>query len=535
MFGKQRLPLLLLSVGFRDGVTSGGRPPGPGPSRGRPTGPQPPLGPLASPDKLCEGRKGRSGGAAAAGLPESRPFIPTRKPASRNSPGQPVSAATLRSRGDSHAAVAGAARDARGGRDSLRGAGCGRRGRNARLPESEAEGVSAQRGSRPPGTRAARALTRRILAGAGAHRVPRAALRLPSGSRSGRQLSPRHSPGRPLCPRLEPGGRGPSRRPQLQPVFVASSCSTALPRLVAHRFARSWGSLLLGGCTHLQRSGRLAERAPASAGCKERRREGTGPSSSCSEPRCGGRGSRRAAAAEAAAAGGGGSDAARGASAPGPGRAGSPRGRPEGRCTETASSRGQQGRRAPGSHAPVARGGARGLPGPQPRAAWRAPASRPASGPSAARLGPAGGGPGSSPSPAGARSLFAEPPARPPCRCSAPARLTGASARSSRGASLPARPPRSGPIRDRREAVTRVTRRRVLRGAWPRGRHARFSRQNSKAGRVARQPPPQSWGEAGPTSKGLQLPVCSAQAPGGGAPTGGAGHAGTCSPFVGRG
>lgn len=120
--------------------------------------------------------------------------------------------------------------------------------------------------------------------------------------------------------------------------------------------------------------------APASAGCKERRREGTGPSSSCSEPRCGGRGSRRAAAAEAAAAGGGGSDAAQGASAPritGPGGAGSARGRPEGRCTGTASSRGAAGRRAPGSPAPVARGGARGLPGPQPRAAWRAPASRP--------------------------------------------------------------------------------------------------------------------------------------------------------------
>lgn len=140
---------------------------------------------------------------------------------------------------------------------------CGRRGRNTRRPrlprsKSEVEGVSAQRGSRPPGTRAAGALRRRILAAAGAHRVPRAALRLPSGSRSGRQLSPRRSPGRPLCPRREPGGRGPSRRPQLQPVFVASSCSTARPRLVAPRFARSRGSLLLGGCTHLQRSGRLA-------------------------------------------------------------------------------------------------------------------------------------------------------------------------------------------------------------------------------------------------------------------------------------
>lgn len=193
----------------------------------------------------------------------------------------------------------------------------------------------------------------------------------------------------------------------------------------------------------------------------------------------------------------------------------------------------RHGRRAPGSHAPVARGGAQGLPGPQPRAAWRAPALRLASGPGAARLAPQVAGPALRlPWLARAASSRSRRPGCP-VRCSAPARLTGASARSCSGVSPPARPPWSGPISDGREAVTRVTRQRVRRGAWPRGRHARFSRQNSKAGRAALQPPPPSWGEAGPAWKGLQLPVCSAQAPGGGVPTEDAGHAGTCSPFVG--
>lgn len=63
------------------------------------------------------------------------------------------------------------------------------------------------------------------------------------------------SPGRPLRPRQEPGGRGPSSRPQLQLVFVASSRSTACPWLAALWFARGWGDRLLRGCTHLQRPG----------------------------------------------------------------------------------------------------------------------------------------------------------------------------------------------------------------------------------------------------------------------------------------
>lgn len=194
------LPLLLLSVGFRDGVTSGVCTPGPGPSRVRLTGPQPPLRPAGEPRQVVCGKER---GGQEAPLPQdpqqSRvPLFPTRaasSPAANPPRGthriSQVSAAPLRSPGDSHAEVAETARESpRGGDTSLRV------GRDAvsgaetragpRLPKSEVEGVSAQRGSRPPGTRAARALKRRILAGANAHRVPRGALRLPSGSRSGR-------------------------------------------------------------------------------------------------------------------------------------------------------------------------------------------------------------------------------------------------------------------------------------------------------------------------------------------------------------
>lgn len=127
----------------------------------------------------------------------------------------------------------------------------------------------------------------------------------------------------------------------------------------------------------------------------------------------------------------------------------------------------QQGRRAPGSHAPMAPGGAWGLPGPQPQAAWRAPAPRLASGPGAARRAPQAACPAlrlpRAPRAASRRN-------RQPCspaRCFAPVRLTGGSARSRSRVSPPARPLRSGPISGGREAVTRVTRRRVLRGAEP--------------------------------------------------------------------
>lgn len=99
------------------------------------------------------------------------------------------------------------------------------------------------------------------------------------------------SPGRPLCPRQEPGDHGSSRRPQLQPVFVASSRSTARPWLAAPRFARGWGGGSPPPRLQAPAAARLlAGHAPAPAGCKERRRECTGPSSSCSEPRVWGEG-----------------------------------------------------------------------------------------------------------------------------------------------------------------------------------------------------------------------------------------------------
>lgn len=136
--------------------------------------------------------------------------------------------------------------------------------------------------------------------------------------------------------------------------------------------------------------------APASAGCKERRREGTGPSSSCSEPRCGGRGSRRAAAAEAAAAGGGGSDAAQGASAPrnnwsgwsreceGTARRTMHRDCELARCSRAART-GLSRARGPGRRA--------GAPGTSASRRLARAGVSPASGPRAVRFGPAGGGP----------------------------------------------------------------------------------------------------------------------------------------------
>lgn len=93
------------------------------------------------------------------------------------------------------------------------------------------------------------------------------------------------SPGRPLSPRQEPGGRGPSSRPQLQLVFVASSRSTACPWLAALWFARGWGGSSPPRLHAPAAARLLAGHAPAPAGCKERWRERTGPSSSCSEPR----------------------------------------------------------------------------------------------------------------------------------------------------------------------------------------------------------------------------------------------------------
>lgn len=125
----------------------------------------------------------------------------------------------------------------------------------------------------------------------------------------------------------------------------------------------------------------------------------------------------------------------------------------------------QQGRRTPGSHAPMAPGGARGS-----RGLCLAPPSarrRLASGPGAARRGPKAAGSALRLTRlARAASPWSRRPGSP-TRCCAPARLTGASAGSGSRVSPPARPLWSGPISGGREAVTRVTRRRVLRRAGP--------------------------------------------------------------------
>lgn len=132
----------------------------------------------------------------------------------------------------------------------------------------------------------------------------------PFGARLTAAALPAPLPGRPLRPRWEAGGRGPSRQPQLQPVFVASSRLPARPRLAAPGFTQRWRVRSSEGCTHLQRPGLLARRAPAPAGCREQRRKRTGPSSSCcSEPRVWGEG-KPASSGSGSAASGRGWDAA---------------------------------------------------------------------------------------------------------------------------------------------------------------------------------------------------------------------------------
>lgn len=118
-----------------------------------------------------------------------------------------------------------------------------------------------------------------------AHSVRRAALRLPSGSRSGLQL--------PWAPSLPaPGARGP-RLLSPAPAAACLCCFLSLDRPpvacsppVRPRVGGSPPPRL-----HAPAAARLlAGHAPAPAGCKERRRECTGPSSSCSEPRVWGEG-----------------------------------------------------------------------------------------------------------------------------------------------------------------------------------------------------------------------------------------------------
>lgn len=180
-------------------------------------------------------------------------------------------------------------------------------------------------------------------------------------------------PGRPLRPRREPGGRGPSRQPQLQPVFVASSRSPARPRLAAPGFAGGWGW------------GRLLPGLHAPAAARVPRRACTGPRRlqraaarmhrplllRLPAPGVGG-GEAGEQRWRRAAAGVGGSDAASGASAPRNSRsrwrraeAETARGTLHRACELASCSRG-------GARRVLTRpwlGAARGTPGPQPRAA----------------------------------------------------------------------------------------------------------------------------------------------------------------------
>lgn len=166
----------------------------------------------------------------------------------------------------------------------------------------------------------------------------------PGPAQGGAQPAP--LPGAPSQP--APGARRPRppRRPQLQPVFVASSGSTARPRLVAPRFARGWGSLLLrlartcsgpGASPGMHQPPQVAksggEKEPAPPPPAPSPGVGGGEAGEQRQPR------RRQRAAEARMQPRG----PRRLEITGPGGAGSTRGRPEGRCTETASSRGAAG------------------------------------------------------------------------------------------------------------------------------------------------------------------------------------------------
>lgn len=371
---------------------------------------------------------------------------------------------------------------------------------------------------RPPGTPAARALRRRILAGDGAPCIRREALRLPSGPGSPRQLCPRLSQGALSVRAGRPAAAAPLASPScslslLLPPAGPPALRLQLSGLPRRRRVR----LLLSSedCTHLQRPRLLARRTPAPAGCGEQRRERTGPSSFCSEPRGWGEG-------KPASSGSGSRSEPRslGCSLAGLG--------PEDQQIQLAQgtlgdgepctlrgARGLQRRRAGVSRA---RGPGRLAGLPPGAAASRCPMPSP-------RLGP-----GSPPGLARARSLFAELPARQGC----PLLRSGTTDR--RGRPLP--PLRLAPGPPPASQPNQLQPRGGYHGdAAPRpppggagGRHARFSRQNSKAGRAALQPLYPSWDEAGPAPGGLQLPACCAAKMGEGVPTGSSRHAGSCSP-----
>lgn len=275
----------------------------------------------------------------------------------------------------------------------------------------------------------------------------------PFGARLTAAALPAPLPGRPLRPRWEAGGRGPSRQPQLQPVFVASSRLPARPRLAAPGFTQRWRVRLLGGL-HAP----AAARAPRPACTGPRRLQRAAPKTNrplllllLRAPGVGGgeageqrqwqRSERQRLGCNLAGLG-----AEDQQIQLAQGRLGD--GEP---CTRRGARAPQQRRRAGLSRARVP-GRFAGLPGSQPRAAQHPPL---ASGPA---LRPAW--------PARAASSRSRRPGNA-VRCSAPARLTGAGARYRRCVSPPARPPRDGPISCSREAVTTVTRRRVLREAGP--------------------------------------------------------------------
>lgn len=149
---------------------------------------------------------------------------------------------------------------------------------------------SSQHRSRPPGTPAARALRRRILAGDCALCVRREALRLPSGPGSPLQLCSRLSQGALSVRAGRPMAAAPLASPSCSlSLLLPLACPPALG-LQLRGLPRGGESVSSEDCTHLQRPGLLARRAPAPAGCREQRGERTGPSSSCSEPRVWGEG-----------------------------------------------------------------------------------------------------------------------------------------------------------------------------------------------------------------------------------------------------
>lgn len=356
------------------------------------------------------------------------PALP-RNPAPRNSPNQPGRRRTPGLSG--HNSPLAGSQPCRGGKGCLRNPPLGadaslQVGKNAvgevdpgagsRRPKSRVGILSAQWGSRPPATRAARALRQRILPGACAHRVRRAALCLPSGSSLGLQLRPAPLPRAPSPP--APGARRP-RPLSPAPAAACLCCFLSLDRLpvgCSPQVRLGWGGSSPLRLNAPAAARLLAGHAPAPAGCKERRRECTSPSSSCSEPRVLGEGKpessgkplwwQRAVEARVQPRG------PRRREITSPGGAGWMWRRPGGWCTGRASS---------GAAAGTARAGLSRAPGPGRRAgAPGALASHRLTHASASsRFGPrcraprpTGGVPGSSPPPGAAQSLFAESPAR---------------------------------------------------------------------------------------------------------------------------